>query len=213
HADVAAGARFKLQGTYQSGAADVWSGATGALLREWDGDLSDGLFGHWVLPIPDVSGDGLADVVIAAPHALVAGRMRGVVGARSPKTGQEIWRHEETESENLGWDLTLAGDQNGDGHPDLFVGAPGEATGRVYLLNGADGTVLHTYAPEREGGSFGWYVARVDDVDGDGHPDLVVGAPYAAGADGVRSGAAWLLSAATGHDPRQSRGTHRRRAL
>ncbi len=209
-ADVAAGARFKLRQTYQSGVTDVWSGATGTLLREWDGDLSDALFGHWVLPIPDISGDGLADVVIAAPHALVAGRMRGVVVARSPKTGDEIWRHEETESENLGWDLALAGDQNGDGHPDVFVGAPGEQTGRVYLLNGKDGTVLRAYAPEREGGSFGWYVARVDDVDGDGHPDLAVGAPFAVGADGVRTGAAWLLSAATGKELRRWRGTDRR---
>ena len=108
HADVAAGARFKLQGTFQSGSAMVWSGATGALIRAWDGDRSDGLFGHWVMPVPDISGDGLADVVIAAPHAPVDGRMRGVVVARSPKTREELWKRAENESENLGWDLTLA---------------------------------------------------------------------------------------------------------
>ena len=54
--------------------------------------------------------------------------MRGVVVARSPKTGEEIWKRAETESENLGWDLALAGDQDGDGRTDLFVGAPSEPT-------------------------------------------------------------------------------------
>jgi hypothetical protein len=209
-ADVTAGARFKLQDTFQSGDATVWSGANGAIIRTWDGDRSDGLFGHWTLLVPDISGDGLADVVIAAPHAPVAGRLRGIVVARSPKTGAELWRREETESENLGWDLTLAGDQDGDGHPDLFVGAPGDETGRVYLLSGKDGTVLRTYAPKEDGGSFGWYVARVDDLDGDGRPDLAVGAPFARDAEGKPAAAAWVLSAADGRELHHWKGSDRR---
>jgi hypothetical protein len=201
HADVAAGARFKLQkGTQFNGTAAVWSGADGSLIREWDGEWDDGLFGHWVMLVPDLSGDGLADVVIAAPHARVAGTMRGIVVARSPKTGREIWRHEETESENLGWDLTLAGDRNGDGFTDLFVGAPSESTGRVYLLSGKDGTVLRTYAPGEDGGSFGWYVAELDDLDGDGERDLAVGGPSAVEVEGGRVGAAWVFSAANGKE-------------
>src|SRR5262249_34656634 len=44
HADVAAGARFKLwHGTQQNGTAAVWSGASGATIREWDGEWPDGL--------------------------------------------------------------------------------------------------------------------------------------------------------------------------
>ncbi len=203
HADVGAGARFKLQkGTQFNGEASVWSGADGHLIRSWDGEWDDGLFGHWVMPIPDLSGDGLADVVIAAPHARVGGggQMRGAVVARSPKTGAELWRREETESENLGWDLTLAGDRNGDGVTDLFVGAPSEDTGRVYLLSGKDGTVLRTYAPAEDGGSFGWYVAELDDLDGDGERDLAVGGPSAVSVDQGRVGAAWVFSAKTGKE-------------
>ena len=201
HADVAAGARFKLwRGTQQNGTAAVWSGASGELIREWDGEWPDGLFGHWVMPVPDLSGDGLADVVIAAPHANLDGRWRGVVVARSPKTGEELWKRVETESESLGWDLTLAGDYDGDGRTDLFVGAPSEPSGRVYLLSGKDGTVLQTYAPRAEGATFGWYVARVDDLDGDGRADLAVGGPLAANADGARVGGAWVLSSASGKE-------------
>ena len=59
HADVAAGARFKLQqGTQQNGSAAVWSGANGAPIREWDGewigwalrplgDAGTGSLGRW----------------------------------------------------------------------------------------------------------------------------------------------------------------------
>jgi hypothetical protein len=208
HADVAAGARFKRwHGNQQNGTAAVWSGATGDLIREWDGEWPDGLFGHWVMPVPDLSGDGLADVIIAAPHANLDGRWRGVVVARSPKTGEEIWKRVETDSESLGWDMSLAGDQDGDGRTDIFVGAPTEPIGRVYLLSGKDGSVLRTYAPQAEGETFGWYVARLDDLDGDGRPDLAVGGPVAKNADGAQVGGAWVLSSASGKELHHWRGT------
>jgi FG-GAP repeat len=198
-ADLAAGARFTLQNkTLQNGTAAVWSGATGKLIRSWDGPWADGLFGHWVLPVPDLSGDRLADLVIAAPHATLEGRQTGLVVARSPKTGRELWQRAPEAGQNFGWDLTLAGDQNGDRHPDLFVGAPGAETGEVYLLSGRDGTVLRTYRPPVPTDSFGWYLARLDDLDGDGHPDLAVGAPFAANRAGEHVGAAWVLSSADG---------------
>src|SRR5262249_55286637 len=130
-ADVAAGARFKrARKIFQNGSATVWSGATGAPLRSWDGGGMDGFCGHGVLPVPDLSGDHLADVIVAAPHGGADGPGRGIVVARSPKTGREIWRRVETESENLGWDMALAGDQNGDGRADVFVGAPSGGSGR-----------------------------------------------------------------------------------
>ena len=209
HADVAAGARFTLwHETQQNGTATVWSGASGAPIREWDGEWPDGLFGHWVMLVPDLSGDGLADVVIAAPHARVAdGIARGVLVARSPKTGKDLWKREENESENLGWDLTLAGDFDGDGRSDLFVGAPSEKTGRVYLLSGKDGSVLRTYSPGEEGGSFGWYVALLDDLDGDGHADLAVGGPSALDVNGARVGGAWVISSGSGKELYHWRGT------
>jgi hypothetical protein len=162
------------------------------------------------MPVPDISGDGLADLIIAAPHAPVDGRMRGVVVARSPKTGAELWKREETGSENLGWDLTLAGDQNGDTYADLFVGAPSGESGRVYLLSGKDGAVLQTYAPREAAGSFGWYVARLDDLDGDGRADLAVGAPFAGDAEGAMVGGAWVLSSASGRELHHWKGTDRR---
>ncbi|HWP64475.1 MAG TPA: FG-GAP-like repeat-containing protein [Candidatus Limnocylindria bacterium] len=212
-ADVAAGSRFKLQGTFQSGSATIWSGTSGRPIRSWDGERFDGLFGHWVALMPDVSGDGLADVVIAAPHAPVGGRMRGILVARSPRTGEPLWKREETESENLGWDLALAGDHDGDGHVDLFVGAPGAESGRVYLVSGKTGSLLRTYTPPPHAGSFGWYVARLGDLDGDRQPDLAVGAPYARDAGGRAIGRAWILSSADGKALHQWKRTDHRGAF
>ncbi len=198
-ADVAAGARFELQQrTLQNGNAGVWSGATGTELRLWHGTWPDGLFGHWVLPMPDLGGDGRADVVISAPTARVDGNVRGIVVARSPATGDELWKRDGPVDANFGWDLSPAGDHDDDGHADLFVGAPSIDAGRVYLVSGDDGRILRTYRPSDDVRSFGWYVARLPDLDGDRRDDLAVGAPLAPNADGVRTGGAWVLSSATG---------------
>lgn len=181
----------------------MWSGATGSVIAQWDGPWPDALFGHWVLPVPGLSRDGRADVVIAAPHARAPdGGMRGIVVARSPETAEEIWSHMETDRtcENLGWDMALAGDEDGDGVLDLFVGAPGGESGRVYLLSGKDGTTLRALFPTPSASSFGWFLARVDDLDGDQHADLAVGAPFAVEAGGAPVGAAFVISSASGKE-------------
>src|SRR4030095_10022724 len=95
-------------------------------------------------------------------------------------------------------------------HTALFGGAAAELSGRVYLLSGKDGTVLRTYAPRAEGGSFGWYVARLDDLDGDGHADLAVGGPSAVDDGGARVGGAWVLSSASGRELYHWKGADRR---
>ncbi|MBY0275037.1 FG-GAP-like repeat-containing protein, partial [Candidatus Binatia bacterium] len=207
-ADVVAGARFTLEkGTLQNGSATVWSGATGAPLRIWRGELPDGLFGHWVLLLPDLDGDGSADVAISAPNARVEGSVRGVVSARSPATGKEIWQRSGKDTENLGWDLAPAGDQNGDGVADLFAGAPSVDAGSVKLLSGKDGTVLRTYTPPSDVQSFGWYVAAVGDLDGDGRADLAAGAPLEPGVAEAKMGGAWVLSTRDGRVLQHWQGT------
>lgn len=198
HADIAAGARFKLRGSLKFGAAAVWSGARGTLIRAWEGEHRDGLFGHWVLPVPDLDNDRLADTIIAAPHAIVQGIGRGVLTARSPATGKEIWQQVGGSEESFGWDLDPAGDHDGDAHADVFVGAPAGDAGRVHLLSGKHGKRIRTYAPRQNVPTFGWYVARLDDVDGDGFPDLAAGAFLEKDSADVPIGGAYVFSARTG---------------
>jgi FG-GAP repeat protein/VCBS repeat protein len=104
--------------------------------------------------------------------------------------------------DQLGYAVSSAGDVNGDGVPDVLVGAPyagvGETHVRVY--SGSDCTMLWGLADTGSvgtGGSMGWSVAKLGDVDGDGCSDLVVGCP----ADTVlRSfdGSAEVISGRTG---------------
>jgi len=83
---------------------------------------------------------------------------------------------------------------NRDGIPDVVAGAP--ASGRAYVLSGANGAVLHRLqgvAAER----FGSTSAGAGDQDGDQHADVVIGAP-ASNANGQGSGSAYIFSGKTG---------------
>lgn len=196
-ADVVAGGRFGREGPDHVGYVAVWSGASGERIRTWKEELRNGLFGHWTLLIPDISGDRLADVVITAPQTVVEGAGGGVVLARSPKTGNEIWRLPGRPDDQLGWDVAAAGDRDGDGYVDLFIGSPG-SSGHVYLVSGRHGSVLRTYAPRVEEPTFGWYIAPIDDIDADGENDLAVGAFNERNEAQQATGAAYILSAKSG---------------
>jgi hypothetical protein len=213
-ADIAAGSRFKLVlGTYQNGKAAVWSGKTGTKLHEWEGQLKAALFGHFVLPVHDLDGDRLADVVVSAPSAVIEDRMHGVVSAWSPKSGEVLWRMIAKREEILGWHMAPAGDHDGDAVVDIFVGAPCNKGGRVYLVSGKDGSVLRTFKPPRVRNSFGWYLAETDDLDGDREHDLVVGNLQGNDGAGDPLSEVFLLSSGTGEVLHQWKEEDRSRAF
>jgi hypothetical protein len=95
-------------------------------------------------------------------------------------------------------------DVDGDGIADLLVGAvyedPGtspEDAGRAHVFNGASGALLYTLASPNEQsiGYFGMSVSGVEDVDGDGRGDLLVGAPSEdPGTSPAAAGRAYLFS-------------------
>lgn len=83
--------------------------------------------------------------------------------------------------ESLGASLDGIGDVDRDGHADFIVGAPDDpysssAAGTVRVYSGADGRVLFTF-PGTAGQALGYSVAGAGDVDNDGIPDVIVGAP------------------------------------
>jgi len=93
----------------------------------------------------------------------------------------------ELADERAGASVAVPGDLDGDGVPDLVIGAPGadDGAGRVYVLSGAvlaekrfvqlrDDALVLEGAP---GSQFGALVESAGDVDGDGWPDFLVGAP------------------------------------
>ncbi len=159
-------------------------------------------FGFSVAYVGDINGDGISDLAVGAPGTDPGSLVdAGSVYLLSGATGTLIRRIDGALAEGaFGFAVAAAGDINGDGVPDILVGAPGPngSTGQAFVISGADGSVLLTLTGTAAGDQFGWAVAGVGDVDGDGVPDLLIGAPSADPGGLTDAGSAFLFSGAMG---------------
>jgi hypothetical protein len=165
------------------GQAYIFSGANGNLLRIIDIPYpeADSWFGYQVTKIGDVDLDGMSDYAVNSNDKL------HIFSARSGDLIRTL--------ENPNPDLTYnwggfgecyadVGDTNGDGVSDLLVGARSNTLknvmhcGQVYLVSGKDGSLIFSLQSPNPtvNGSFGFRLAAIGDVSGDGIPDLLVGA-------------------------------------
>lgn len=184
-----------------AGYARVHSGRDGALLHRLVGrGVRGDRFGYAVRGLGDLDGDGHADVGVAALRDDDAGPHTGAVYVFSGKTGAALARFAgEHPGDELGHDLAVVADMNGDARPDLLLGAfARERPSFARVLAWPSGQTLWEVVSPRRGDAYGHTVANAGDVDGDGVVDFAVGAPDADVGAAVRAGRVFVYSGADG---------------
>jgi hypothetical protein len=199
-ADLIVGAPGNNAGGKGAGRAYVYSGQTGRVLLTLTGERAGDAFGSAVA--------GFSDrrrllLLVGAPSAGPRQGGRTYVYSSLQPKAQFVIEADETGGALGGMFLSVPGDVDGDGFPDVYASdwsnnAKGPSTGRVYVHSGRDGRRLLTLTGETAGEGFGTSPSVAGDVDGDGHADLIVGAWQYGGA-AVGAGRAYLYSGKDGH--------------
>jgi hypothetical protein len=187
----------------------------------FNGTLDDlDQFGSSLTALGDLDGDGVTDLAVGAENDEGGGESRGAVWVLFLKEDGTVKSHQKIsdtqgnfngildDSDFFGSSVTALGDLDGDGVPDMAVGASwdddsGENRGAVWVLVlKEDGTVKNYQKISDTQGNFngtlddsdffGSSVTALGDLDGDGVPDMAVGATYDDDG-GQNRGAAWVL--------------------
>ena len=196
YADIIVGAPGGLFNS--SSEARVISGRSWTTIHTLRGGAAEG-FGRSVAGVGDVNRDGYDDVVVGASLAAYTGVDSGSGYVFSGRNGSLLFRIDGDAGDSLGFSVAAAGDADADGTPDVIVGAIGQHTtpGHARVVSGRSGAVLWRLDGEAAGDQFGHSVSGAGDVDGDGHADVIVGAPGNDRAAGS-SGMAAVVSGRTG---------------
>jgi hypothetical protein len=152
----------------------------------------------------DLNGDGFDDVIMGdGQHNVYAYH-----GSASGLATSAYWHVEESQPWSwFGYEVSAAGDVNGDGNDDVIVGSPkynitAQDEGRVFVYFGSNlglsSVPNWTFDGPHPQAHFASSVAGAGDVNGDGFGDVIIGAEYY-DSDVLHAGAAWVfLGSASG---------------
>ncbi len=181
-------------------------------------------FGHFVEQIPDITGDGLGELMTGAPFNSSGGANAGAVYIFfSPLKGRTI----DSNNANVNITGTIAGQNfgysgayipnafTGIGGGEIAIGCPGNDSdnGSVYIfelttLSGGGTFTSHDadyYVLGETQEKLGFSLSMAGDVDDDNTPDILIGAPNGTAAyynvTGSRSGRAYVIYGKAGAPP------------
>ncbi len=184
---------------------------TTGILTTADANVSIGgvNFGDWVgaanAADGDVNGDGINDALIGAPYwdngyiddGLAFLFLGPISGVTSVKEGDVMFFGADA-GHNLGWNVALDGDIDGDGHDDVGIAAPDgtyTAPGDTWLFYGdtlaAAGTELDVASANAQmtgdaaADRFGTTMDFGGDLNADGFADVAVAAPNHGSGGGI----------------------------
>ncbi|TAJ02876.1 MAG: VCBS repeat-containing protein [Planctomycetota bacterium] len=176
--DIIVGVYKDALASVVQGSTRVFSGRTGAELHRFWGDAVplQGS-GYAVAGVGDVNSDGIPDIM----YGSWTGKYARV---RSGKDGTQIGGASGG-SVTFGQSMTGPADVDADGVPDLVVGEycfsqaqlPSSCDGAVHFHSGSSGARIATIVDNVVLGEFGRLLDVAGDVNGDGHDDVIVGAP------------------------------------
>jgi FG-GAP repeat len=155
----------------QSGSVSLHSVLTGRRIWKVRGPHRLARFGYAAWLTPDLDGDGTNDLWVGAPGSAAEG-VPGAVYLLSGRDGS-VLRIEPAPpgAELFGFAVAGVRDADGDSVEDLLVSAPGTPRGRrqdagsVYLLSGADGSLLARWRGHAAGQRLGVGLGSASSLD------------------------------------------------
>ena len=190
-----------------AGKAYVLDGSDGTIFRThdcpapsdgwtWDSIIYRNLYGACPGAIGDQDGDGVEDYAFGESGAAIVHLFSGASG----NLIRDINSPSDVSTDFFGWQIAGDGDRDADGLNDFWVAAPGVGPppeGIVYLINSVGHVIGQVNDPSLDsaGGElgFGWRLSSIEDLDGDGIPDLLIGKPRESVNGFERAGAVFLV--------------------
>lgn len=181
--ECAIGEPFSDPGGLDSGGVRLFDGQSGATLLDLAGDGALDNYGKAICWVPDVDGDGDADLLIGAPDGDITGFESGYARIVSTANGAGLLTVSgDLDHDRLGSSVASMGDADGDLRGDMVAGAfladrpSGVDAGMVRAVSGSGGALLWQHDGLAAGDRFGIAMASIGDVDGDAVREIVVGA-------------------------------------